>query len=128
MTTFWGQSWEARKLITSVWPALGVGLTFSCAYYLAASQVFPPEGEDCPDLDVWYWRTKRVVMGVILACNLATWSIGLALGRVWVPVVIAINLSYATLLTAAIIVPGRKTNIALLLALVAVLAWSFSTP
>jgi hypothetical protein len=128
VTTFWGQAWEARNLMSSVWQALGVGVTFSSAYYLAASQVFPPEGEECLDLDDWYWRTKRVVLGVILGCNLATWAISLALGRVWGPTVTVINAAYAIVLVAALLLPGRRTNILLLLTQIGILAWSFAVP
>jgi len=71
---------------------------------------------------------KRVVVALILACNLLTWGLGLLLGRTWSPVVTLINILYAAALIALLLTPGKRRNIALLAALIVILLWSFATP
>ena len=128
IATFWGMSWEIRDLMPSVWPSLGVGLVLTSVYYLAASLVFPDEPENEPDLDAYYWRNKRIVIGLILACNLAAFGISLALGRNWSSTVIAINALYTLGMFVALLAPGPRTSIIALLFLIAIQVWSFSTP
>ena len=128
VTTFWGMAWEIRELMPSVWPSLGVGLVLTGVYYVAASLVFPEDFAEEPDLEAYYWRNKRTVIGLLLGCNLAAFGIGLALGRSWSPTVTAINSLYTAGLLVALFAPGKLVNISALLFLVAVQVWSFSTP
>ena len=128
VTTFWGMAWEIRDLLPGVWPSLGVGLVLTSAYYLAAALVFPEDFEKEPDLDAYYWKYKRIVIGLILACNTAAFGISLALGRNWSPNVTAINVLYEGGMLAALLATSRTVSIAALLFLIAIQIWSFSTP
>jgi hypothetical protein len=128
VTQFWGQAYEMGSLLPSVWPSLGVALAITSIYYLAASLVIPDTIEDQAAYDHAYWQSKRLVFGLVLSCNVATWLIGLGLGRRWTPEVTAINLCYAATMIAVLILPGRRTNIALLSALIANQVWAFATP
>ena len=128
IATFWGMAWELRDLMPSVWPSLGVGLVLTSTYYLAASLVFPDDFEKEPDLDAYYLANKRMVLGLILACNLSAFAIGHGLGRVWSPSAIVLNSVYVGGLLTAIFVKGRSINITALIFLIALLVWSFSDP
>jgi hypothetical protein len=128
VTTFWGTAWVLRDLLPSVWQCLGVGVVITSVYYLAASQVFPEHLAAHEELDTHYWKVRRPVAGLVLACNCATWIIWLVLGRRWEPVVTAINLLYAAALLALFLIPGKRTNITVLLVLIGILIWGFAIP
>lgn len=128
VTSFWGQAYELRELMPSVWPSLGAGLVITSIYYLAASLAIPSNISTQADYDGAYWKNKRIIFGLILFCNCTTWVISMSLGRIWSPTVWAINVLYAALLIAALLAPGRRINIALLLALIANNFWAFATP
>ena len=128
VTTFWGSAWALRDLLPSVWQCLGVGLVITSVYYLAASQVFPEHLAAHQELDPHYWQVKRFVVGLVFACNIATWVIEVLLGRIWAPVVLVINLLYAATLVALILVPGKRSTVALLLTLIGILIWGFVIP
>jgi hypothetical protein len=128
VTSFWGMAWEIRDLLPSVWPSLGVGLVLTSLYYLAASLVFPGDFESESDLDEYFWQNRRTVIVIILTCNLIAWALGLGLGRIWSPIVWAINLSYFAALVGAATVSRRAAMIAFLLVLIAIQAWGFAIP
>lgn len=128
VTSFWGQAYELRELMPSVWPSLGAALVITSIYYLAASLTIPTNLTTQVDYDEAYWKNKRIIFGLILFCNCATWVISISLGRVWSPTVWAVNLLYAAVIIAALLAPGRRTNIVLLLALIANCAWIFAVP
>ncbi len=128
VTSFWGMAWEIRDLMPSVWPSLGVGLMLTSLYYLAASLVFPEDLKIEPDLDQYFWRNRRTVFGLVLACNLIAWGLGLGLGRPWPPVVWAINLTYLAALLGAVLASGRAAVLGLIIVLIAIQTWGFATP
>ncbi len=128
VTQFWGQAYEMRTLLPSVWQSLGAALVITSIYYVAASLVVPETTEGQAAYDEAYWRWKRPIFGLVLSCNLATWLIGLLLGRTWTRDVIAINVTYALAILAILILPGRRTNILLLIVLIANEVWAFATP
>src|SRR4051812_14472571 len=128
ITTFWGMAWEIRDLMPGVWTSLGVGLVLTSTYYLAASLVFPEDFEKEPDLDVYFFRNKRMVIGLILACNTAAFAISLALGRIWSVNVTALNVLYEGGMVAGLFATSRIASISALLFLIGILVWSFSTP
>ena len=128
IATFWGMAWELRDLMRSVWPSLGVGLVLTSIYYLAASLVFPDDFEKEPDLDAYYHANKRLVLGLILACNLSAFAIAYGLGRAWSPTAIVLNGVYVGGLLAAIFAKRRSVNIIALVILIGLLVWSFSDP
>ncbi len=128
VATFWGMAWEVRELMPSVWPSLGVGLVLTSIYYIAASLVFPEDFDKEPDLDAYYYKNKRLVIGLIFTCNTAAFGVGLALGRVWSPTVTALNTLYLTGLAAAFLARGRAANVVALVFLILIEVWSFSIP
>lgn len=128
VASFWGMAWEIRDLMPSVWPSLGVGLVLTSLYYLAASLVFPEDLKVESDLDLYFWRNKRTVFALVLACNVIAWALGLGLGRSWQPVVWVINLTYLATLTGAVFASGRATIAGLLVVLIAIQTWGFATP
>jgi hypothetical protein len=128
VTSFWGQAYELRDLMVSVWQSLGIALVITSIYYLAASLAIPSELVTQESYDAAYWKNKRIVFGLVLACNCASWGISFSLGRSWSLTVWLINLAYTSLLMTGMFAPGRRTNIAVLLALIADCVWVFAVP
>jgi len=128
VTSFWGQAYELRDLMTSVWQSLGVALVISSVYYLAASLAIPSALVTQANYDDAYWKNKRIVFGLVLACNCASWGISFSLGRSWTLTVWVVNIVYALLLITAAFSRRQRTNIAVLLALIADLVWVFAIP
>jgi hypothetical protein len=122
LMTFWLAAWRLRDTIAVTGGTLTAGLAFAASYYLAAHLVFPPHEVDAPDLDRHYLRVKRWVLGILfmlfavqlgyfltvpsLAAMVSSWR---ALASV---------MFFALLLAAAIVVPGRRANLALLALLI----------
>jgi hypothetical protein len=128
IATFWGMAWEVRDLMPGVWASIGGGLVLTSTYYIAASLVFPEDFDKESDLDDYYWRYNRIVIGLVLAVNLAAFAISLTLGRIWSPAATAINVLYIGGMLVAFFVRGPRANIAALLFLIGILVWSFATP
>jgi hypothetical protein len=128
VTSFWGQAYELRALMPSVWPSLGIALVITSIYYLAASLAIPSALITQAEYDDAYWKNKRIVFGLVLACNCASWGISLSLGRSWTSTVWFINLAYAFLLLIAMFARGWRANIAVLSALIADCVWVFAIP
>jgi hypothetical protein len=129
VTSFWGMTWGVRESIeaqASIWPVLGIGVLFTCTYYIAASLVFPERATDVPDLDEHYWEHRRQVIGLIILCELTAMAISLWHGEEWRPVVWAINICLISAAVFTAIVPGRKANLAGLGVLLAITVWIFS--
>ena len=70
LTSFWMVAWQVREAVPVNFLSLMVGLVIFGIYYLIAQVVFPDDLELWPDLDVYYWRHKRWLLGGIYACNL----------------------------------------------------------
>ena len=70
LTGFWSIAWQARDVIPPTYAALVVGLAITGLYYVAASTVFPGAGSHEADLDAHYFRVKRQVFSIVLACQL----------------------------------------------------------
>ncbi|NML11942.1 hypothetical protein HHL08_17595 [Sphingobium sp. AR-3-1] len=54
VTSFWGQAYELRDLMPSVWPSLGAALVITSIYYLAASLTVPSNISTQADYDAAY--------------------------------------------------------------------------
>ncbi|MEG3179677.1 hypothetical protein [Sphingomonas sp. LT1P40] len=67
--TFWGYGWALRELLPMSWPALFGGFLVTAIYYVAASLVFPSESEEWSDLDAYFDKHYRKVLGGVLVCN-----------------------------------------------------------
>ncbi len=74
LISFWLFAWTIRELIT-VTSATITGVTaFAASYYLAARLVFPSDPEAFTDLDVHFYRVRRVVMGILIALVFVQWA------------------------------------------------------
>ncbi len=74
LMSFWMFAWAIRDLLT-VNPATLLGVTaFAAAYYLAARLVFPTDPEAFTDLDIHFYRVRRVVLGILIILVFAQWA------------------------------------------------------
>lgn len=128
VSAFWGIAWEVRDLLTNLWPTLLVGVVLASIYYLAAALIFPDDIKTHPDLDAHYWATKRQVIGLVLFSDVAVLILAQLMGRSPSTWVIAFNTVYFVTVLATFFAPGRKTNLALLSALVILMAIGFLMP
>ena len=67
---FWVYAWANQDNVQITWNALLGATLIGAAYYLAASMVFPSEGDVQPSLDDHYWAKKRWVIGAVIAASL----------------------------------------------------------
>lgn len=74
ITTFWLYAWALRDQVTVTYGLMFGGLVVTITYYLAASLIFPREGDDWASLDEHYWSQKRLVIAGILAANLVVFG------------------------------------------------------
>jgi hypothetical protein len=65
--SFWVSAWALRDQLEVTGTIMFGGLVFASAYYLAAHLVFPEDPGGQGDLDVHYFRVRRVVLGPLLA-------------------------------------------------------------
>ena len=125
---FWFLAWRARESIPAIPASLLVGLAITGLYYLAASFVFPDEPEAGIDLDTHFDRNKRMVLGLVLLCNLLAHAFRLLIVNVARlgldnPIGIGSLAVYFVLLAFAALVPSRKLSSAALLLLIALYLW-----
>ena len=133
LTSFWESGWAARRFVTPQYGMLLIGLVMSGLYYIAASIIFPGEFGDREDFDEHYMEHRRQVLGAILICDLiqigpiAVIRFAEVPARFW----FENALQFGALLTG-IVSGGKRTNIALLAALIALYLFtavmSFITP
>ena len=78
-TGFWLTAYAFREAIPLTFLSLLAVLALIGGYYLLATFVFPDEPEAWPDFDDYYLRVNRIVIGGILAINVALIASALAL-------------------------------------------------
>jgi len=66
LLSFWQAAWVARDDIAVSSRALMAVAAFASLYFLAARLVFPSHPEGFADLDVHYFRVRRIVLGLLL--------------------------------------------------------------
>ena len=121
--TWWGVLWEMRAMLPNIWPVLGTGLAISCLYYVAAICVFPESRIDWLDLDDYYLRHRRFVLGLMFFCFALTSVLrSLLMGALAVDIVAA---TYFAVLGLTWLAPWKRANIVGLSGLIAVDAWAF---
>jgi hypothetical protein len=123
LVSFWGAAWIARDGAVVSGRILFGGLFFAGSYYLAAHLVFPQSPRTERDLDVHYFKVRRLVLGTLtalLALQLAYWLSTPELAGVFKnPILMGrVALSFA-LLAAAMIVRGRRANTVVLVLMIA---------
>ena len=69
ITSFWIFAWAIRDSISINWATMYVGLLIALVYFVASGLVFPRTIDEWPDLDVYYWQHKRLVIVGILIPN-----------------------------------------------------------
>jgi hypothetical protein len=137
-TSFWLTAYNLRELIPASYATLIVVLAIVGTYYLASTLIFPDDPAKWPDFDHHYDRQNRLVLGAMLAANLAVLILSMALAMGAGPGEAALRSAQAAtpasplagtigalaglltfpLLIALILVRSRRVNIGLLLALI----------
>jgi hypothetical protein len=128
VSAFWGIAFELRDLLTSLWPTLFVGVLLASVYYLAAALIFPDDIKSHPDLDAHYWKTKRPVIGLVVACDVTVLIVAQLLGRTPSLWVILWNVVYFSVALVTLFVSGHRRNVALLGTLAGLMAIGFFVP
>ncbi|MGY2733050.1 hypothetical protein [Sphingomonas sp. UYP23] len=135
LTSFWLLAFDARAQIGANYVTLVGVLAMVGVYYLAATLIFPDRPEDWPDFDEWYDKQNRLVIGGLLAANVASWLGSIALdaahplpevaapvGNGWLVLVyLASGFGVLGLLIALLLVSGRRANVAMLAGVCALL-------
>jgi hypothetical protein len=111
-TGFWLTAYAFRDAIPLTFLSLLAVLALIGSYYILATFVFPDEPEAWPDFDDYYLRVNRIVIGGMLAINVA--MIGYA---------VALEAAGGTIAEAEI--RGPVADMALLLALPSLVALFF---
>ena len=113
LASSWALAWSLRDSIPANFLTLVIGLFVTGLYYLAATLVFPDDASKWPDLDDYYFRHKKQVLGGMLASRVlgraAQFGLGAA-GWDYFPAFAA----FVVLALAAMFARGRKTNVAIL--------------
>jgi len=117
LLSFWMAAWQVRESIPVNFVSLMVGLIVFGTYYLIAQFAFPDDVDLWPDLDAYYWRHKKLLLGGMYGCNLVALASQQIIGLN--PFGDA-NTLYAVAaftfgMAGAIFLPGKWTNTAFLL-------------
>lgn len=122
LTSFWEIGWELRGMSGRPYflYLLG-GVLLAGIYYLAARLVFPKNFGEWPDFDDYYFLHKQWVIGGILLCNVVATVALTAIGSrfVHLPLGFANDLIYFAVLVALLNVRNKRTNIVLLIVMLA---------
>ena len=113
LTSSWALAYSLKEAIPANFLTLVIGLFVTGLYYLAATLVFPDDVAKWPDLDDYYFRHKKQVLGGMLASRVLARAAQFALGGaglLYFPAFAA----FVVLALAAMFAKGRKTNIAIL--------------
>ncbi|KTE41943.1 MULTISPECIES: hypothetical protein [unclassified Sphingopyxis] len=123
LLSFWSAAWVARDDIAVSNATLMAVAGFASLYFLAARLVFPSHPEGFADLDVHYFRVRRIVLGlllILLAAQLGYYlaqpdlAANLARPLAWIMTLILV-----ALMVAAMWVKSPRWSALLLAALVA---------
>lgn len=123
LLSFWSAAWVARGDIAVSSTTLMAVAAFASLYFLAARLVFPSHPEGFADLDVHYFRVRRIVLGLLLVLLAAQLGYYLAqpdlAANLVRPLAWIMTLILVALMIAAMWVKSPRWNAALLAALVA---------
>lgn len=110
LLSFWQAAWVSRDVIDVSGFVLMAVTAFAGSYYLASSLVFPRSLEDITDLDVHFFRVRRIVIGVMLALLLVQLafygSVPELAQRLRAPLPIALTAVLVVLMMTAMFVRG----------------------
>lgn len=114
LLSFWQAAWVTRDVIGVSGHSLMAVTLFASAYYLAAHLVFPREPGELDQLDSHYFRVRRIVLGAmlaLLACQIAYYASVPKLAPALIhPLSLALTLTLAALMIAAMLVRGRRAS------------------
>ncbi len=77
VVTFWMYGWSLREKLEVSWPVMFGGFIVSGTYFVSASLVFPSDNE--VDVDAHFDRTRGLVLGGVVFCNLALLALTISL-------------------------------------------------
>ncbi|MDC0886886.1 hypothetical protein OAS19_03750 [Altererythrobacter sp.] len=122
LLSFWIFAWTTKDLISVSPPTLMGVIFFACAYYLAARLVFPTEPDDFTDLEVHFYRVRRIVLGILIALVFVQWGF-LASQITFAPLIqnpVAVTLTVLLIALMALVMLLKRDlwNIILLVALI----------
>ena len=123
LLSFWSFAWTVRNLLTVSTASLLAVMVFASAYYLAARLVFPSDPARLSDLDVHYFRVRRLVLGLLVTLVGVQWAYLLTItelrGALLAPLPIGMTVMLVGLMIAAAVVRNQRWSLALLAALIA---------
>lgn len=117
ITSFWLIAWQNRAAVPINFISLAAGLVIFGIYYLIAQLAFPDDVERWPDLDVYYFKHKRWLMGGMYTCNLLAMA---GLQAIGVPQLANANgwivfVTFTLGVAAVVFLPGKRLNMAALI-------------
>jgi hypothetical protein len=117
ITSLWLIAWQNRSAIPISFISLAAGLIIFGVYYLVAQLAFPEDIELWPDLDIYYFKHRRWLMGGMYACNLMAMAgleaIGVA--QLVTPTQWIVFLAFSAGVAGVCFLPGKALNMAALL-------------
>lgn len=116
LTGAWGSAWTARGQIHFSILTLMVTLVITGVFYLAATQVFPDTPAEWGDLDDYYDRHKRWVVGGLFGGGMLVMAAQAAIGinpmpnlAMWV-----VQIIWTGICAGLFLLRGRRANLVLL--------------
>lgn len=129
LLSFWHAAWISRDWMLVSGETLLAVTAFACAYFLAASLVFPREIEKETHLDDHFFRVRRIVIGVMLAllvCQLVYYStVPTLAARLSDPLLLALTGILAALMIVAMVTRGAWWTRLAMAALIARYVWRY---
>lgn len=70
IATFWDAAWTNFRHLPFSYGLLVGGLAIAAVYFIAASLIFPDDGDQPASLDEHLWANKRAVLTLLIVANL----------------------------------------------------------
>ena len=129
LLSFWQAAWVAKDVLAVSGGSLLAVTAFACAYFLAASLVFPREIDGETHLDDHFFRVRRIVIGVmlvLLVCQLAYyWTVPILAARLENVMALALTAVLALLMITAMLTRGLWWTRLAMAALIARYVWRY---
>lgn len=123
VVSFWMYGWALRDMLPLNWPVLFCGFLVTATYYVSASLIFPDDPEEWGDLDRYFDKYHRKVLGGVVLCNLALIATTLFLvgtKGMFTPRLLLLTWSFFPVSLLALSVKDRRIVIGCLVWLIAV--------
>ena len=117
IVSFWLIAWQTRESIPVNFISLAAGLIIFGIYYLIAQLAFPDDVEKWPDLDEYYFRHRRWLIGGMYLCNLLAMAGMQAIGirQFVMPGQWVVHGAFTLAVAAVAFAPGRRLSLAALI-------------